>query len=380
MADEFEQDRTLPPTPRRLEQARAEGEIARSRELAACAAVTAAAAVFWWIGPALLAACMRVVEHGLVFPSHGSLSDAVLTERFTALLVDGVLLVLPLFAVIAAAVIGASLLVGGWAFAPKAFAPDFARLSPSRGLRQILSRHGAAELAKAIGKALVVSIAAGGFLWTNRETFTTIGALATRDALAALGTLVQHVLLWLAGALMLIAAIDVPLVLWRHFSRLRMTPEEYRREQRESEGDPHLNARVRSLQRERARGRMMAEVPKADVVVTNPTRYAVALAYREGSMSAPRVVAKGQALIAARIRTLAAEHAVPILEAPPLARALYFTTEIGDDIPAALYNAVAQVLAWVYQVRRWREGQGIRPAPPAELAVPAELERGGHRV
>src|SRR5262245_16445765 len=362
MADEFDQERTLPPTPRRLEQARAEGQVARSRELAACATVAAAAAVIWWGGPATLARCAHLLERGLVLRHQDTLTDAVMKERFVALMFDGILLIAPLFAVVAIAAIAASVLVGGWAFAPQAFAPDLTRLSPFRGLGQIFSRHGVTELVKAIVKALVVAIAAAGFLWTSREALATLGTLETRDALTVLGTLVQHGLAWLAGALALIAAADVPVVLWRHYSRLRMTPEEYKREQRESEGDPQLKARVRSLQRERARKRMMAEVPKADVVVTNPTHYAVALSYREGTMNAPRVVAKGQELVAAKIRALAAANTVPILEAPPLARALYFSTEVGDDIPAPLYNAVAQVLAWVYQVRRWRPGHGTAPA------------------
>jgi flagellar biosynthetic protein FlhB len=255
--------------------------------------------------------------------------------------------------------------------------PDAGRLSPTRGLGQILSRHGLGELAKAIVKALVIAAAAAGFLWSSRDALATLGMLALEDALAALGALVLHALGWLAAALALVAAVDVPLVLWRHYSRLRMTAEEYKREARESEGDPQLKARVRSLQRERARKRMMAEVPKADVVVTNPTHFAVAIAYRDGTMRAPRVVAKGTELVAAAIRALASEHGVPILEAPPLARALHHTTEIGEEIPAALYNAVAQVLAWVYQVRRWRAGGGAEPAAPEALDVPAELDRGG---
>jgi flagellar biosynthetic protein FlhB len=380
MADEFDQERTLPPTPRRLEQAREEGQVARSRELAACATVAASAAVAWWAGPTAVAACMRIVERGLVLRQPDLVGDGVVTERFASLLFDGVLVLVPLFAVVAAAAIAASVLVGGWTFAPKAFAPDLQRMSPLRGLGQIFSGHGAAELVKAIAKALFIALAAGGFLWTSRDALMALGTLELRDGIAALGTLVQHALLWLAGALALIAAVDVPLVLYRHYARLRMTPEEYKREQREAEGDPQLKARIRSLQRERARKRMMAEVPKADVVVTNPTHYAVALSYREGTMSAPRVVAKGQELVAAKIRALASDNAVPLLEAPPLARALYFSTEIGDDIPAPLYNAVAQVLAWVYQVRRWRQGHGAEPAAPRDLDVPVELDRGGEHA
>jgi flagellar biosynthetic protein FlhB len=174
----------------------------------------------------------------------------------------------------------------------------------------------------------------------------------------------------------LIAAVDVPLQLWEHARKLRMTREELRQESKETEGDPQVKAHIRSQQREMARRRMMAEIPKADVVVTNPTHYAVALSYQDGAMRAPRVVAKGAHLLAARIRALAEAHQVPILEAPPLARALYRHAELGDEIPATLYTAVAEVLAYVYQLRRQREAGGPVPQLPELLPLPAGLDPG----
>jgi flagellar biosynthetic protein FlhB len=174
----------------------------------------------------------------------------------------------------------------------------------------------------------------------------------------------------LAGGLALIAVADVPWQLWRHHQRLRMTREELRQELREMEGDPQLKARIRSLQRTAARKRMMAAVPRASVILTNPTHYAVALEYREGAMRAPRVVAKGIELVAQRIREIGAAHGVPILEAPPLARALYRHAELDAEVPPALYTVVAQVLAYVYQVRRWRTYGGTLPAEPVDLQVP----------
>jgi flagellar biosynthetic protein FlhB len=175
--------------------------------------------------------------------------------------------------------------------------------------------------------------------------------------------------------MVIVVAVDVPFQLWNHARRLRMSRDELRREAKETEGDPQIKARIRSLQREAARKRMMAEVPKADVVVTNPTHYAVALSYRENSMRAPRVVAKGQHLTALRIRELAKDNWVPVVEAPPLARALYRHTELGDEIPETLYTAVAEVLAYVFQLRRFEaEGVGAPPLPPHEFAVPAGLD------
>ncbi len=378
MADDTEQDqRTLPPTPRRLEQAREEGQVARSRELAGAASVAAAAGVVYAFGPAAVAACERLLERGLAFRRDDAMSAAALSERFGGLIVDGTVLLLPLMIAVSLAALGASLALGGWLLSTKAVSPDPGRLSPLRGLGMIFSKRGLAELGKALLKAVVVSAVAAAFLWHVRDTLATMGALGTREGLAVVGALGQQALLWLAGALALIAVADVPLALWQHHHQLRMTPEEYRRELRESEGDPQLKARIRSLQREAARKRMMAEVPKADVVVTNPTHYSVALAYREGRSAAPCVVAKGQGHVAQRIRELGAAHGVPRLEAPPLARALYFSTEIGDDIPVALYDAVAQVLAWVYQVRRWRTAGGAVPAEPRDLPVPAGMDKGG---
>jgi flagellar biosynthetic protein FlhB len=179
------------------------------------------------------------------------------------------------------------------------------------------------------------------------------------------------------AGMFVIAALDVPYQLWSFHKKLRMTKEEVKREHRESEGDPHVKARIRSQQRAMARRRMMANVPKADVVVTNPTHFAVALQYTDGEMGAPKVVAKGVNLVAARIRELAAEHNIPLLEAPPLARALYHNVELNREIPGALYGAVAEVLAWVYQLRRFKEDGGVAPVAPTELDVPPELDKGG---
>jgi flagellar biosynthetic protein FlhB len=170
--------------------------------------------------------------------------------------------------------------------------------------------------------------------------------------------------------------VDVPFQIWDHHRQLRMTKEELRQELKETEGDPQVKARIRSLQREVARRRMMAEVPKADVVVTNPDHYAVALRYAEGRMRAPRIVAKGSMLIAERIVEIARDASVPVLRAPPLARALFAHAEVGQEIPGALYNAVAEVLAWVYQLRRFETAGGERPREPSGLTVPPELDPG----
>lgn len=376
MAEQSDQEKTLPATPKRLEQAREEGQVARSRELAACAIIFAAAVLAWGLGSAAVEWCERLMRAGLTLEREAVFNTTVAGERFVALGVQGFIGLLPLLFALTVVAILSGLLIGGWLFSPKAYTPDLKRLNPLNGFKRIFSVEGLTELGKAIAKALLVGSIAGLYLWTHREELLGLIALDPSRSLATLGGMVQGALLALAGALAVIALIDVPLVLWKHHKRLRMSLEEVKRELRESEGDPQLKARIRSQQREVARQRMMAEVPKADVVVTNPTHFSVALSYREDSHGAPRVVAKGRGEIALKIRALADEHAVPLLEAPPLARALYQSTELGDEIPPALYNTVARVLAYVYQLRRYRTHGGVYPQEPQDLTVPEDMDPG----
>jgi flagellar biosynthetic protein FlhB len=233
------------------------------------------------------------------------------------------------------------------------------------------------ELAKAVAKSTLVGGIAYLVISHNRDALLGLIGESLPQGLAHLGGLVTFTFLAVAGSIILIVAIDVPFQLWDYGRKLRMTKEEVRQEYKETEGSPEIKGRIRQLQREAARRRMMAEVPKADVIVTNPTHYAVALRYQEAGMRAPVVVAKGAALLAARIRELGEEHHVPILEAPPLARALYRHAELGEEIPSALYTAVAEVLAYVYQLRRHRTGDGVVPEAPKNLAVPPELDPEG---
>ncbi len=376
MAADSDQEKTLPATPKRLEQAREEGQVARSRELGACAVVLASAALAWGAGSAAVEYCQRLMRAGLSVDRDSVFAASAPGERLYTLGVEAFIGMLPLLFVVVVVAILSALMMGGWLFSPKAFQPDFTRLSPLKGFKRIFSVEGLTELFKAFAKALLVGLIGGVFLWTHRAEMIELARLDPGQGLAALGTLVQGSLLALAAALGLIALIDVPLVLWKHHKGLRMSLEEVKREMRESEGDPQLKAHIRSQQREIARKRMMAEVPKADVVVTNPTHFAVALSYSERANGAPRVVAKGRGDIALKIRSLAGEHSVPILEAPPLARALYQHTELGDEIPPALYNTVARVLAYVYQLRRYRSAGGAYPHEPHDLEVPEGMDPG----
>jgi flagellar biosynthetic protein FlhB len=372
MSDESDEERSLPATPRRLEQAREEGQVARSRELGTSLVLMTAASVCWFLGPDVASGLSAMVRAGLVFDHATALDTSRMLLRLDASAWHGLMLVLPWFALLAAAAIAGGIALGGWLFATDSLSPDFSRMSPARGLKQMFSAQALAEMGKALLKAALIISVTGWLLWENRDLLMTLGSFSPEGGMASAAHLMAVTFLVLAGCTALVAAVDVPLQLWKYAKGLRMSLEEVKRESRESEGDPQMKARIRSQQREAAQRRMMDEVPKADVVVTNPTHYAIALSYRDGHR-APRVVAKGQNLMAQKIREVAAQNGVPLLEAPPLARALYRHAELGADIPWQLYEAVALVLAWVMQMRMAGAGRAMPRAPtPSDLPVPPD--------
>lgn len=374
MAEQDDSDKDFPATQKRLDQAREQGQVARSRELATAAVEMSAAIGLVMTGPMLFEHCLALVRTGLTLERDSAFaSERMITGLATSTL-DMLIAGAPLVGIVTVATLAAPLLLSGWVWSSKALAPDFSRLNPVRGLGGIFSTRGLAELVKAIIKCVLIG-AIG--VWTVMHSWDEMQRLAQLEpaaAVASLGGLLGTAFIALVAGLGAIALIDVPWQLWRHSQDLRMSREEIKEEMRESEGDPQIKARVRSQQREIARKRMMAAVPKADVIVTNPTHYAVALEYQEGKMRAPRIVAKGAGLIAQRIKEIGAEHAIPTLEAPPLARALFRHTEIGDEIPPALYTVVAQVLAYVYQLQRQRVVGGPLPVVPTDLDVPPGLD------
>lgn len=375
MAEESGFDRTEPASARRREQAREEGQVARSRELSTLALLAAAGGGVWFMGSGLTGRLSEMMREALVIAPAGVFAPELMLERLRNSSLDVLLAFAPLFALLAFAAAAAALAVNGWIFTFKPLSPDWNRLDPLQGIGRVLSLHGMAEMGKAIAKALLVGGVAAWVMWHDTPSVLALASAPLQAGIAELAQLAASAFLVMAGSMALIAAIDVPLQIWDHERKLRMTRAELREENKETEGDPQIKARIRSLQRDRARRRMMAEIPKADVVVTNPTHYAVALTYVGASMHAPRVVAKGAHLLAERIRALAVQHGVPVLEAPPLARALYRHADLGDDIPAALYTAVAEVLAYVYQLRRHREGGA--PVPPLpQLQLPAGIDPG----
>jgi flagellar biosynthetic protein FlhB len=374
MSDEHDAERTFQPTPKRLEQAREKGQVARSRELATAAVALSGAIALWWVGPELYRNCLRVFRTGLGFGRETAIDPDRMLTGLSTLSMDMLVAIAPLLGLVLVATLGAPMLLSGWVWSGTALNPDFARMNPARGLGTMFSKQSLVELVKAIAKCALL----GGIgYWAVASSWAELSQLPAREtggAVARVGILVSHGFFALVGGLVVVALVDVPWQIWHYHDQLKMTRQEIVDEQREMEGDPQLKARIRSQQREVARRRMMSAVPTADVIVTNPTHYAVALQYRDGAMRAPKVVAKGMNLIAQRIREIGAEHAVTVLEAPPLARALYRHAEVGSEIPPALYTVVAQVLAYVYQVERHRAKGGPAPVVPAHLDVPPELD------
>lgn len=374
MSEDSDLERTESATPRRLEKAREEGQIASSQELSTFVVLLVGFGGVWFMGSGLWDRMTGVMKAGLHFESGPASDPQSMVLRLHALFENALLGLLPLLLLLMVAALAAPLLLNGWMVSALKF--DLARLNPFSGLARIFSLHGLVELAKAVAKALIVGSVAAWVMWRYQEEMLTLAARSIEGGSSLMANLLGSSLLMVVCAMALIAAVDVPYQLWSHHKKLRMTKDEVRKESKESDGDPHVKARIRGIQREAARRRMMADVPKADVIVTNPTHYAVALRYQGDTMRAPKVVAKGTHLLAQRIRELGEEHDVPVLEAPPLARALYHHTELGDEIPETLYTTVAELLAYIFQLKRYRENGGTRPLAPEHLPVPDHLDPG----
>lgn len=377
LAEDSDLERTESASPRRIEKARAEGNVPQSRELMAFLVMASAVAGIWSLGSWMSFHASGIIRHGLTFGRDAGFDTSAMGNMFVDLAWEALTLVAPIFLLTVLAALLTPFLLGGWVFSPAAMTLNLGRLNPLSGFKRMFSMQAVGELVKAILKSLLI----GGIIWwVVRHQEDQLFALIGQELGAAMVS-TGHMLLFasaaLLGGLALIAALDVPFQLWQYYSRLKMTKEEVKQEYKEMEGDPQLKGRIRRQQREIARKRMMAEVPKAQVVVTNPTHFAIALKY-EGDMAAPQVVAKGMNMIAQKIRELAEENSVPIVEVPPLARALYKHAELGDQIPATLYTAVAEVMAYVYQLNQYLGSGGklLPPQLPAAIAVPEGMDPG----
>jgi len=364
VADEAQQDRTEQATPKRREDARKKGDVPRSRELTMTGVMLSGAGAMLLLSGPIGGNLAGAFASGFSIERALLMDDRNLIPAFAQLGSKMFLSLAPLALVLLAAVFLSAAVIGGWSFSLKAAAFKAERLNPLKGIKRVFGANGLNELVKALAKFSLVALIAVSWLWYSADDLLSLArepiGQAIRDALKLCGMS----LLVVSMGLIVIAAFDVPFQLWQYEKKLRMTRQQVKDEFKETEGRPEVKARVRALQQQAATRRMMEELPTADVVITNPTHFAVALKYDDTCMGAPRVIAKGKDLIAKRIREVAEEHGVPLFSAPPLARVLFRTAEIGEEIPARLYTAVAQVLAYIYQLNEAPKPGQRRPEPP----------------
>jgi flagellar biosynthesis protein FlhB len=374
MDDPSAQDRQLPATQRKIDKAREEGQVARSRDLGHFAAFAVGASTLAVFAADISNWMTERLADGLRFDARALASPLAMLERLGAAGVQLLVAVLPLGGLLLLVALAAGVAAGGWNFTFKALQPRLSKLDPIAGLGRVFSLQQLGEMLKASTLAVLLGTLGALYLRHHLPGFAALLGQPLPAALSSAGTLVWGGVLLLLLLLGAFALVDVPLQRQLLLRRLRMSFEELKKEHKDVEGNAEVKAKVRLRMREMANRRMLAAVPKADLVVMNPTHYAVALKYDEARMAAPRVVAKGADLIALRIRDSAKASAVPVLQAPALARALYAHTEVDQEIPAALFGAVAQVLAWVYQLRA-AVAAGRAAEPPApDVHVPPELD------
>ena len=326
------------------------------------------------MGSSLSQQLIKLIREGLTLNSDLVFKSESLMPHLHELSMATLLVFLPFFLLLLGVATFSPLLLNGWLFTFKPLMPNFSKLNPVAGIGRMFSTHSLVELLKAIAKSVVVGGIGAWVVWHNRENVLMLVSEPVIMSIPHLGSVMWACFAAIMGGMLLIVAVDVPFQLWEHNKKLKMTKQEVRQEAKETEGDPQVKGKIRKMQREMARRRMMAEIPTADVVVTNPTHFSVASRHSENGMRAPVVVAKGTHLMAAKIKEIAKENNIPILEAPPLARALYKHTDLGQAIPEALYTAVAEVLAYVYQLKRYKTVGGSYPQAPGELPVPKELD------
>ena len=363
MEENQNQEKTEQATPKRKQEARDKGQVPRSRELNTVGVMLAGASALLLMGDQLGAGIAHMMREGLSHRRSQVFDPEHLVEALVQGLLNALQALAPFLLVVLIAAIATPMFMGGWSFSIKAMAFKAEKLDPIKGLKRIFALRGLIEMLKAMGKFVLVG--AGAVFWLRwlADDLLSLSLQPVTQALYNAAHICALSLLVLSAVLVIIAAIDVPFQLWDHSKKLRMTKQEVRDEAKDTEGKPEIKSRIRQAQQEVAQRRMMEEVPKADVIVTNPTHYAVALKYDQSKMRAPRVVAKGTELVAARIREIAEQHNVPLFSAPPLARALFASTKLGKEIPVNLYAAVAQVLTYVYQLKQAKQSGGLFEEP-----------------
>ncbi|MHC8292659.1 flagellar biosynthesis protein FlhB [Pseudomonas sp. LB3P58] len=370
------QDKTEDPTEKRKTDSREKGEIARSKELNTLAIMLAGSGALLIFGGALAQDLMDLMRMNFSLPR-----EVILDQRSmsTYLMNSGLIALLgiqPIMITLVLAALIGPISLGGWLFSAGTMAPKFSRMNPAAGLKRMFSTKALVDLLQAFAKFLIILTVALKVLLSDIDDLMRIGHEPLELAVIHCLQVVGWSALWMACGLIIIAAVDVPVQLWESHKKLLMTKQEVRDEHKDQEGKPEVKQRIRQLQRDMSQRRMMAAIPDADVVITNPTHYAVALKYDPDKGGAPMLIAKGSDFLALKIREIAVANEVLLLESPALARSIYYSTELDQEIPGGLYLAVAQVLAYVYQIRQHRAGKGKRPDPlKDDLPIPPDLRR-----
>ncbi|MFT6165159.1 MAG: flagellar biosynthetic protein FlhB [Zhongshania aliphaticivorans] len=354
------QERTEDASEKKLADSRKKGQVPRSKELTTMMVTLSGAAILLFTGGQLAVALQDLLSSSLS-PSFLIADERELASRLYQTLVRGLLTIWPLMLVAIIAVVFSSTILGGWTFN---LSVKPSRMDPIKGVAKLFSLRSLGELAKALMKMVFIGAAAIFLLSGLAGDILGLGLQEPKEAIKNSASLLVWFFFIVSLPLLAIAAIDVPWQLWNYHKELRMTRQEVRDEHKESDGRPEVKAKLREMQQAAANNRMMEKVPTADVIITNPTHFAVALKYDEARMAAPTLLAKGADNIAAKIRELAMEHDVPIVESPRLARAVFASTDLDAEIPGGLYLAVAQILTYVYQLRSWETLGGEYPEPP----------------
>ena len=372
MANESDVDKSERPTDSKLKKAKEKGQIPRSRELTSVIILLVGIMLFWLMGSALVQKLIIIIKIAMQVSFRVNDESRILTNLIE-LMTAGFWAIVPLFFALAIFAIVAPLCVGGLLFSWQSIKPNFKKLNPISGFGRMFSRRILAELFKSMLKVILITIAASLLLFDLFPNLLSLPKMYLNSALTKAIDLILICGLFMVLSLIPMVGFDIFYQIWSNLKKLMMSKQEIKDEFKEQEGNPQIKGRIRQMQQAMARRRMMKDVAKANVIVTNPTHYAVALHYDEKTMIAPKVLAKGTDQIALRIREIGNQHHIPQLEAPPLARALYRYGEIGETIPTELYTAVAQILAWVYQLKRWHKFGGDKPITPNNLPVPESL-------
>ena len=374
MAEKDSQERTEDPTAKKKQEARDKGQVARSRELNSAALLIAAGLAFMSLGGESAIAISEVMSKNFAL-TRAEIFDPNTPMAFLSVTIqESFTLLTPIFIVLVLVALVAPCSIGGFSFSWKAVAPKFDRLSPAKGVKRMLGKNALIELIKGVAKVGVIGGLAFYYLYSEFNIFMGLGHGSVKTEVVHALTLLSKSFFIITLSVLFIVAIDVPYQIWNHNNEMKMTKQEVKDESKNTEGKPEVKGKIREQQMQLSYRRMMSEVPKADVVITNPEHFSVALKY-DDTLIAPVVLAKGVDETAMKIREIAIRHDIPLFAAPPLARAIFYNTKINQAIPEGLYLAVAQVLAYVFQLKEFRKGKANKPGKVSELEIPVDLRR-----